>query len=138
MNVDVERLTSIWLRTQTDLTSLIGQNIYTELPNEKSWPALRLTLVDEQAVTERPLWVTDSLVQFDCWGGTKVLARQIADQTRELLDLDLAGWHTLGVVSGVRFGSFGYTPDADFNPAKPRYRFDAHIYTHPVPTSAFS
>lgn len=131
--VDIERLTSAWLRDQDDLTDLVDGRVYTILPHDKAWPLVRLTLIDETARRSWPdsLYFTDSLIQFDVWADTKAVARLVADTTRALLT-HLKGSHELGVVTGVRFVRYGYLPDIEFEPAKPRYQFDVHIFTHPV------
>ncbi len=142
MTVDVERLTSAWLRNRTELDPMLSDRIYTTLPADKTFPAMRLTLIDDEAITERPLWVTKSQLQFDVWGGPKAQARAIADTTRYLLDRFYIGTQSIGdvdgVISGVGFGSYGYDVDPDFQPERPRYRFVVFITAHPVPTSSVS
>lgn len=136
MTVDVERLTSAWLRARPTVAAEVDERVYTELPAEKTFPLVRLTLIDERAVHSRPLWLTSSLIQFDVYGGPKVQAREITDLIRGLLADEFTGDHsigdTAGVVTGVKFGTMSYLPDTDLNPTRPRYRFDVEIFTHPT------
>ena len=137
--VDVERLMSSFLRGETDITDLVGDRVYTELPATKTWPLVRLTLIDESAVFDRPLYLTSSVIQIDAYGGAKVTAREIADTIRSLLAHSFNGTHDfLGVVTGVSFTSMAYDPDESFQPARPRYRFDVTVWAHPLPSNADS
>lgn len=137
--VDVERLMSAWLRDQVDVTDLVDDRVYTELPASKTWPLVRLTLIDESAVFDVPLYLTSSVVQIDIYGGAKITAREIADTVRSLLAHSFIGTHDLlGVVTGVKFTSMAYDPDESLNPARPRYRFDVTVWAHPLPADADS
>lgn len=136
MSVDVERLMSAWLREQSEVTASCAQRVYTELPHTKTFPLVRLTLIDEQDVLgNAPMWLSSSLIQIDAYGGPKVTARQIADAIRTLLATTFRGGHDLGVITGTTFGSLRYDPDETFTPAQPRYRFDVNVYAHPLPDS---
>lgn len=134
--VDTERLIVAWLLTRPDVIDLVATNVYTVLPKVKPFPVVRATLIDEGARGTWPdsLYLTDSLIQFDAWGGSKHVARRIADTLRAEL-VRAKGAHTLGdvtgVITGVKFGRYGYLPDDDLDPPKPRYQFDVRIYTHP-------
>lgn len=137
MTVDAERLVSTWCRANEEIDDLIGDHIYTVLPaGFDDWPAVRLTLIDEaDLLGARPLHLTDSFLQFDVWGGAKATAREIADTIRHELSVNLRGTHATGVVTGVKFGTFRYDPDETYEPARPRYIFEARVQAHPVPGS---
>lgn len=132
-DVDVERLLSAWLRSRDEVTDLVDDRVYTELPERKEWPLVRLTLIGGSPPSEHPLWLDAPVIQFDCYGGPKVMARLIASTIRELLDRELAGTHDEGVVTGVRFGELSYVPDTSLNPPQPRYTFDVVTFVHPEP-----
>jgi hypothetical protein len=81
-----------------------------------------------------PLPVLDHpLVQVDVWGGPKATALKGAEAIRSVLMLRLPyilpGTGTLGPVN--QMGSLRYFPDLAFDPAKPRYIFDATFSTRP-------
>lgn len=137
MTVDVERLLSAFLRAGDDITDLVEQRVYTDLPRQATFPLVRLTLIGGAPVFSRPLYLDESLIQIDCYGGPKVLARQIADAVRGLMDTGFVGAHydedeaLIGVITDVRFGAMHYAPDDVFDPPKPRYIVDTTVYSHP-------
>lgn len=136
MTVDVERLLSTFLRAQDEIQDLVEGRVYTDLPRQATFPLIRLTLIGGAPVFSRPLYLDESYVQIDCYGGPKVLARQIADTVRGLMAAKFIGAHhdedtLIGVISDVRFGAMQYAPDDVFDPPKPRYIVDTHVYSHP-------
>lgn len=131
MTVDVERLLSAWLRERTDITDVVGDRVYTEIPNRATFPFLRLSLIGGTPVTTRPLYLDESYIQLDAYGGPKALARQLMDITRDAIDTELTGVHPEGVVTGVTFSSMRYLPDDGYDPPRPRYVGSVFIYSHP-------
>ena len=131
MTVDVERLMSEWLRARDDLIALVEDRVVTEIPNRAVFPLLRLTLIGGTAVTSRPLYLDQSFIQIDAYGGPKVMARQIMDTTRSALDTELVGAHPSGVITGVEFAGLRYLPDDGYDPAQPRYTATVYVYSHP-------
>lgn len=130
MTVDVERLASYWLRHQDPVTDLVDQRVYTEIPKEPTFPLVRLTLLDDRPVFERPRHLTNTLLQIDVYGGPKVLARQIADTVADELTANFPGAHEGGVISAASC-SMRYLPDGSYEPAKPRYVLSVTIHSHP-------
>jgi len=131
MTVDVERLTSTFLRARPEMTALVEDRVYTEIPNRATFPLFRLTLIGGNSVTSRPLYLDQSTLQLDAYGGPKVMARQIMDTARSALDLDLVGAHPEGVVTGVEFAGLRYLPDDGYDPPQPRYTATVFVYSHP-------
>jgi len=131
MTVDVERLVSTFLRARPDMVALVEDRVVTELPNRAKFPLFRITLIGGTPVTSRPLYLDESYIQFDAYGGPKVMARQIMDTARSALDTELVGTHPLGVITGVTFGGLRYLPDDGYDPPQPRYVGSAFIYSHP-------
>jgi hypothetical protein len=130
--VDTERLLSSWLRTQPEIVALVEDRVYTENPNRAVFPLLKLNQIAGNPVFSRPLYLDESLIQLDAYGGPKVQARLIIDTTRELLAERFPGDHPgVGVVTGVNFGDLTYLPDDGYAPPKPRWIALASIYTHP-------
>lgn len=130
--VDVERLVSQYLRSRTEVTDLVGQRTYTELPTNPTFPLIRLTLIDQTPLFSRPAVLANGLVQFDFYGGPKVDTRHTADVVIGLLDSDdFYGTHPTGTVTGVNIGGLQWLPDASYPTAKNRYQLDAEIFTRP-------
>lgn len=135
--VDVEQLVVQFLLDQPEITDLVDQRVVTELPKDKEFPAIRVTQFDDEQASEPVLWLTLTRLQFDVWGGPKKLARTIADTVRAVLAARLPGGHPEGVVTGVAVRGLDTTPD-DTVPtsngrARPRCRFDVHVWSHPSP-----
>ena len=131
MTVDVERLVSAWLRARDDIVALVEDRVFTEMPNRAVFPLLRLTLIGGNAVTSRPLYLDQSFIQIDAYGGPKVMARQIMDTVRFALDTEVVGAHPEGVITGVEFAGLRYLPDDGYDPPQPRYSATVFIYSHP-------
>lgn len=131
MTVDVERLVSGWLRAQPEVTELVAGRVYTELPARAEYPLLRLTQIGGQPLYSRPLWIDESLLQFDAYGGPKAMARQLMDTVRGLLDAGIVGTHDAGVITDVQWGLARYLPDDSFDPSQPRWVFEGTFISHP-------
>lgn len=129
---DVEALVSAWLRADVDVTGLIGQRVYTDLPaRDKTWPLVRLTRAGGAPTMSRPLYADRAVIQMDVWGGAKATARDIAETIRQrLCSDDFRGTHPEGVVTAVEVGQFRWLPDTTFDPPKPRYIFDLTVSVH--------
>lgn len=137
MTPDIERLLVAWALTLGDVTAIVDQRIYTELPaGPKTWPLVRITLLDERSVLPKPRWLISSLIQVDCYGGPKVLARTGAGHLLDHIDQDLIGVHDLGVVTDGTAGALRYLPDQALDPAQPRYTFDLTVTHHPTPSAS--
>lgn len=129
---DIERILSTYLRSRSEVTALVSTRVYTEIPKDPTFPLVRLTRVGGSPVTSTPLWVDEPLVQFDVWGGPKVLAREIAETIRSVLAEARLTAHADASIDDVTFGAFQWLPDDTYEPAKPRYSFDALITVHPT------
>lgn len=131
MTVDAERLVSRWLRERTDITTIVGDRVYTVIPNRVVFPFLRITQIAGSPVFSRPLYLDESYIQIDAYGGPKVLARELVDTTRQALADEFVGLHPEGSVTCVTFGPLSYIPDDAYEPPQPRFIAMASIYTHP-------
>jgi len=128
---DAERLIVQWALGNTPITDALEDRIYTALPESPGWPCARLTRVGGAPVSSRPLWLDQAQIQVDVWGGPKATTHDIAQTFRAEMAAGLPGVHGLGVVTKVELGAFTWLPDATYNPAKPRYTFDAVVTLHP-------
>lgn len=128
---DAEKLVIDWALATSDVADLVSDRIYSALPNEPTFPAVRITRIGGQPVASRPLWLDNALLQVDVWGGPKATTRLVAETIRAYMADSLLGTHTLGCVTEVDLGQFTWLPDASYDPAKPRYSFDVSIFLHP-------
>lgn len=133
--VDAEALVSQYLRAQSEVTAIVAQRVYTALPEDKTFPLVRLHRIGGTPKLSRPLHLDTARLQVDVWGGSKATALDAMDAVRtelsKLVDEDPV--QPLGVVCGVKFGPLAYLPDESFTPAKPRYTQDLTITVRPVP-----
>lgn len=128
--IDIESALVAWLRADTTITTLAAGNVFTVLPRQPTFPAVRLTRVGGAPPHDRPLTHDQALVQLDAWGGTKAQAQQLVEACRTRVSDAYS--HDLGagiVVGRVSWSNLSYDPDNSYTPAKPRYRAD-FIVTH--------
>lgn len=132
---DVEQITSAYLRSNADVTALVGQNVYTVLPAEpvanNLFPLVLLTQFNDSLLAPPMPYFVSSRIQFSCYGGPKKLAWQVATTIRVLLLTDFIGAHSGGVVTVTDASGLQDLPDASFDPPKPRWIFDATITARP-------
>lgn len=129
---NVEALVSEFLRDQAEVAAICSNRVYTALPANVGFPAVRVVQYDTEFVTHQPLWVAAPLLQIDCWADSKTVAWTLAATCMAALSERVEGGHTLGVVSGVRFSGWSDQPDTDYEPAKPRFFFTAQLTVHPT------
>lgn len=130
---NAEALTSKWLRTDREvLASSLSDRTYTELPaNHSVWPACRVTRIGGAPDGVDALF-DEPLIQFDVWGGPKADAERVAHLIVARLASGLPFRTGDGCIKAVlRQGTMRYLPDATFDPARPRYIFDAVLLTAP-------
>lgn len=131
---DAEGVTSAYLRSRSSIEDLVDDHVWTELPalrkgvTEWRFPAVRVTRIGGSPALNRPLVADQPLLQFDVWGGSKSIARRVAETCRaELAVIELADLGEGVSARTPEFGPLAYLPDDDFTPAKPRYTFDVSV-----------
>lgn len=126
---------SQYLRAQSEVTAYVGQRVYTALPDDKTFPLVRIVRVGGAPKVSRPLYVDSAHLQIDVFGGSKATAFDTIDAVRQELAkmVDEDPVQPLGVVCGVKFGPLAYLPDESFTPAKPRYVQDVTVTVRPAP-----
>jgi hypothetical protein len=124
---DAERVVVDFLRAQPELGDT-AERVYTALPAEPTWPAVRVVRWGGWPVISRPLVLDQALCQVDVWGGTKAQASELARVMRALLAERLAA---LPEVSGVSFLMLIDNPDDTYSPARPHWRFDVSVMLRP-------
>lgn len=130
---DVEQLLSAFLRDQDEITAIVGQRVYTELPATKVYPLVRLTRFGGSPVFDRPLYLDRAQLQIDCYGGPKRLANELAETCRAVMAARLPGVYDEAAVTAVGFGALTYLADDTFEPAKPRFLSTISVTLHPLP-----
>ena len=129
---DIEALVSQFLRDQDEIVALVDDRVYTAIPNDPTWPLLRLQRVAGAPVLSRPLHVDAPVVQLDAYGGSKSQARTLIETARAVIAARLEGVHALGVVAGVTFGSMSWLPDTAYSPARSRFVADFVATVRPL------
>lgn len=128
---NVEGLVSTFLGAHPAVDALADGRVYTVIPKAPTWPLVRVHQWDDQPTVRRPLHHVATYLQIDAFGGSKIQAWRLAETCRAALVADLPGIHDEGVVTGVDVSSLADDPDDSYAPAKPRWRFDAVVYSHP-------
>jgi hypothetical protein len=131
---DAERLVSTFLRDQAEVTALVGSRVYTSLPQDKTYPLVRLQRIGgaPELTDDGLLWDRADL-QVDVWGGNKATTWQVAETLRAVFAARARGLHaSLGYCEGVELGAARYQPDETFSPARPRVLFDTTVYLRPA------
>lgn len=128
---NVEGLVSTFLGAHVDVVALAGGRVYTVIPNAPTWPLVRVHQWDDRPTVQPPLHHVATSLQIDVVGGSKIQAWRLAETCRAALAAGLPGIHDEGVVTGVDVAGLADDPDDSYSPAKPRFRFDAVVYSHP-------
>lgn len=131
MTVDAERLTARFLREHPAMVALVEDRVVTVVPNRATFPFVKVSQIAGSPRFSIPLYLDESYLQIDAYGGPKALARQIIDTARTVLAEDFIGNHAEGVVTCVTFGDLSYIPDDAYEPPQPRWLATASVYTHP-------
>lgn len=129
---DIERLLTDFLRAQPEVTTIVGNRVYTEIPDNPTFPLVRARRVGGFPTLHRPLYIDAPLVQVEGYAATKGAARLLAETCRAVLAERAEGGHATGVVADVTFGALIWLPDEDFTPPKPRYIADATLTVRPL------
>lgn len=127
---DIEALVIAWA-LDSDAVNTVSDRIYGALPNNPTFPAIRITRVGGTP-PQRLHWLDEALLQVDVFGGSKATTRLLAATFAAELSVNLVGIHPLGVVTAAAAGGLQWQPDESFAPAKPRYTFDAAVTYHPL------
>lgn len=132
---DVDVLVSQYLRSCSEMTSLLDQRVVTAMPSkaaDRVWPLVRLTQFN--SIDAVPNWLDGASVQVDVYAETKAQASLIGRTARMVLHA-MPGAYDTGVVSGVTTAGWRYEPDPEIKNSKgnplPRFLFDATVHAHP-------
>lgn len=138
MAVDVEQLVVGFLRGQPDVTALVEDRVYTDLPHSdtRKYPLLLVQRTGGGFTYKQ--WLDSAQLTVGCYGGTHRLAQQIAGAVLSTMDAALVGQQPEGVVTKVTATSTVYEPEPDSvdssGHARPRFTVALTVITHPTRT----
>lgn len=128
--LDVSRLMVTFFRAQPELSILDGR-IYTILPAQPQFPAMRCTRWGSYPAINRPLLLDSAWAQVDIWGeqAGKFAVAELANVARALVTYRLVEQMNRYGITAVGFGMMHDSPDQNYHPARPHYRFDINVFT---------
>jgi hypothetical protein len=133
MVVDVEQLVVNWLRTQTAITDVVADRVYTDLPNDRTYPLILVNRTGGGYLYKQ--WLDAAEILIGCFGGSHKTAASLASSVLSSLDGAFVGTHPEGVTTGIRGTSIAYDPEPDSadpsGHARPRYTVTATVLAHP-------
>lgn len=131
--VDVEAMLTRFLRAQSEVVTLVGDRVYTDLPHQRQYP-----LVVLQRTGGGPRvrgWLDEAEITLDFYGGTHKLAHTVMSTCIELLAKRLPGQQVEGVVTAVRDPQVTYSPEEESSDesghGRPRFQVQVNVLTHP-------
>ena len=134
--LDVEAVTSAYLRADAAVTALVADRVYTAIPAKAVYPLVRILRIDSGPIdTGHPLVLEEVDLQIDVFGGSKKESLRIAETARgtlyEMVGLsnDGADGNGVGVVADIVRSGVGYLEDPDQQPPRPRYVVQATVTT---------
>jgi hypothetical protein len=134
---NMEAVLSQFYRDQPEVEALVGDRVYTAIPKGAGGaPLVRVTLIGDEKVTSRPLWIARFVIQTEAYGGTKAQAHELARTLEGVLHARAIGVQDLAVIVGVDGGAMIDLPDEEYEPARPRFLFTSTITAHPLDTVA--
>lgn len=133
MAVDVEQLVANWLRTQTAVTDVVADRVYTDLPHERTYPLILVNRTGGGYTYKQ--WLDAAEMSIGCFGGSHKTAQSLASSVLSSLDGAFIGTHSEGVTTKVSASSIAYEPEPDSadpsGHARPRYTVTVTIHVHP-------
>ena len=131
---NMEAVLSAFLRDQPEIVALVGDRVYTALPQSTTFPAVRVTQILDRKLTSRPLWISEFVMQIEAYGGTKAQASELARTCEGVIAARMVGILDGAVVAGVTFGALEDLPDDEYESARPRFITMSTITARPVGT----
>lgn len=133
MSIDVEALVAGFLLTQADVTALVADRVYTDMPHKRDWPLVLVTRLGGRNL--RANWLEAIDLEIAAYGGTHKAAYNLAHACITTMNSGLVGAHTEGVVTRFRAESLAYEPDPESadqqGHSRPRYTADVVVTAHP-------
>lgn len=133
--VDVEQMLTRFLRSRTEITALVADRVYTDLPNSdnRTYPLIIVNRVGGGFLYKR--WLESAEMSVACYGTTHKSAQDLAGTVISIVDM-LAGSQPEGVVTKVSVTSTAYVPEPESadssGHARPRFTVSLTVITHPT------
>jgi len=132
----VARLIVFYLLEQSEVTEVVGQAIYTDLPHDETFPAVRITQLGDG--TDGLGFLGQTVIQVDTWGpgisdrlAAHDLCETVGQALRRMHDRVEAGG-AAAVVTDVRVGTARDDIDKTYTPARPTSRLTATFWATPA------
>jgi hypothetical protein len=127
--IDIEALLTTYLNAET------GERIVGEIPSDTGSAWVKVTLLDGRDQTRPADYLTNFLVQIDCYAGTngptgQGEAQGIASDVRGFLLAMPAETFADAVVTNVVVRGPRRIPDTEFKPARQRFILECDIDVH--------
>ena len=135
MSIDVEALVVAFLRGQQEVTDIAGDRVFTDLPNQRTYPLVRVQRTGGRSIYKS--WLESADITLDAYGGTHKLAVQLASACISTMAASMvSATHAEGVITKVTIADLAYTPEPDSpddaGHARPRCSVTATVTAHPL------
>lgn len=136
LGVDVEQLVTTFLRDQPEVTALVADRVYTDLPHVRAYPLVLLYRTGGAPRLVVPSWLDEAELTVECRGDAHKQVERVAATVVACLTQRLQGqrW-PLGAVTKAQVLQQAYTPIEDIadpqGHAQPCYVVTLAITTHP-------
>jgi len=134
MSIDVEALIATFLRGQPNVTAIVADRVYTDIPHHPEYPLVLITRTGGGSLYKD--WLEAADVEINAFGGPHKLAYSLASACISAMTSAMAGvTHTEGVVTKVKAGSIAYNPDPEVadtqGHSRPRFTVSVVVTAHP-------
>jgi hypothetical protein len=133
--INVELILSAFLRAQPEVTALVEDRIYTDLPHTRTYPLVVFSRTGGGYTTKQPYWLESAEITLEAWGGTHKQAQLIASTCLDVMSARLRGRYPEGSVTGLAETALAYEPEVDLSDdsghSRPRYVLTANVLAHP-------
>jgi hypothetical protein len=133
--IDVEALVVGFLQAQPEVTAIVADRVYSDLPKTRTYPLALVQRTGGRFVTNRPQWLEEATVQIDAYGRTHKESQRLADTVLTTMGSRMRDRYPQGCVTVVRGIEFAYNPDVDVldddGYGRSRYTVSATVFVHP-------
>lgn len=136
MSVDAEALLTNHLRSVAEVTAIVADRVYTDLPHDRTYPLVLLNRTGGGFLYRD--WLEAAEIDLSAYGGSHKMAQSLMATCIQALSAAVGG-HPEGVVTKVTLTSNTYDPEPDSadpsGHARPRFTASVTVLTHPLATA---